>query len=86
MRRHAPPRPGRRARRRGSVAVRRGLVWRGSNGWDAAVADVLRRAVEAGRLPAEPSARLLDRVADLVVLKERERALLRPDERDIEAH
>lgn len=61
-------------------------MWRGSPGWDDAVAAVLARAITAGRLPEQPPSRLLDRVADLVVLKERERALLRPGGRDSEAH
>jgi hypothetical protein len=60
-------------------------VWRGSPGWDEAVAAVLARAIAAGRLPEQPPARLLDRVADLVVLKERERTLLQRDDRDVEA-
>jgi hypothetical protein len=49
------------------------LTRRGSPEWDAAVKDALDHATAAGRIPAEPPPELINRVADLIMLKERER-------------
>ncbi len=48
----------------------------GTPEWDAAVKAALADAIAAGRIPERPPARLLARVADLLILKEREAALL----------
>jgi hypothetical protein len=69
--RHLPRAPT--ARKRGGP-VRHGNVRPGTPEWDAAVVAALERAVRAGRLPEKPPGRLLDRLADLVVLSRRERA------------
>jgi hypothetical protein len=53
----------------------RGPIRRGSPEWQAAIDAALAEAIAAGRLPRRPSAQLLDRAADLIVLKERERGL-----------
>jgi hypothetical protein len=68
------------ARRRGGQVGRR-IIRRGSPEWQAAIDAALARAVTAGRLPPEPPGWLLDRVADLTVLKEREDALMRRRQR-----
>lgn len=62
-------------RRRGGGRRSRSIE-RGSPEWNAAVKAALTRAVSAGRLPERPPKRLLDRIADLMVLKERQQEQL----------
>jgi hypothetical protein len=62
-------------RRRGGGRRTRSIE-RGSPEWNAAVNAALARAVAAGRLPERPPKRLLDRIADLMVLKERQQEQL----------